>query len=223
LRWSYGAMKGRPADWSAQLAGMPLSLVVPAVTAAGFDGIWLDPRGYVGQTDQIEAQLAQLTGQAPLLSADRDLLFYDLRPYARRLAQTHAASALAALRAAVLNPVRTACAGVGTVTLVNPGPGPRSGWLRVQFTGLATPTQVNVRSHVGAPASVTVGASAVLREHVTLPPGTSSLAFVGAEPAAVPWLTASAFVDDAFGPYTAGADTGTPLLSGLNPPECQAG
>ena len=46
LRWSYGAMKGRAADWSAQLAGQPLSYVVAAAAAAGFDGLWVDPAGF---------------------------------------------------------------------------------------------------------------------------------------------------------------------------------
>ena len=36
LRWSYGAMKGRPDDWAAQLAAKPVQLAVPAVAAAGF-------------------------------------------------------------------------------------------------------------------------------------------------------------------------------------------
>ena len=46
LRWSYGAMKGRSADWAAQLAGQPLSLVTAAAAAAGFDGVWVDPAAF---------------------------------------------------------------------------------------------------------------------------------------------------------------------------------
>ena len=46
LRWSYGAMKGRSADWAAQLAGQPLSLVTAAAAAGGFDGVWVDPAAF---------------------------------------------------------------------------------------------------------------------------------------------------------------------------------
>jgi len=43
-------MKDRPADWASQLASKPLSVVLPAVAASGFLGLYVDPRGYIGET-----------------------------------------------------------------------------------------------------------------------------------------------------------------------------
>jgi phosphoglycerol transferase len=42
LRWSWGAMRGRPEDWAATIAGKPAAEVVAAARGEGFDGILLD-------------------------------------------------------------------------------------------------------------------------------------------------------------------------------------
>jgi hypothetical protein len=42
LRWSWGAMRGRPEDWAATIAGKPAAEVVAAARAQGFAGILLD-------------------------------------------------------------------------------------------------------------------------------------------------------------------------------------
>ncbi len=106
LRWSYGAIKGRPADWASQLAGRPLSYLLPAVTAAGFDGLWVDPGGFEpAMARRLRAALRSLLGAQPLLSPDRDLWFFDLRPYRARLERADSPAHLAALRARALHPV----------------------------------------------------------------------------------------------------------------------
>ena len=46
LRWSYGAIKGRPQDWAASTDGLPARTVVDGLVAAGFSGIWIDRFGY---------------------------------------------------------------------------------------------------------------------------------------------------------------------------------
>jgi len=111
LRWSYGAMKGRPGDWSAQLAGQPLALVVASVTAAGFDGLWVDPAGFEpAKARSVLSSLRSLLRVAPLVSPDRDLWFLDLRPYGVRLRRAYSTVALARLRQRTLHPVSTSCA-----------------------------------------------------------------------------------------------------------------
>lgn len=113
-------MKGRPTDWSAQLAGQPLSFVVASVAALGFDGIWVDPAGFeAGKAHQVRAALRSLLGAATLVSPDRDLWFYDLRAYRARLQGAAGPAPLALLRQRALYPLRTACA-TGGLTLVNP-------------------------------------------------------------------------------------------------------
>jgi phosphoglycerol transferase len=131
LRWSYGAIKGRPADWSAQLAGQPLSYVLPAVVSAGFDGLWVDPAGFDPATAQrIRSALITLLGQAPITSPDRDLWFFDLRPYVARLRRSQPPARLRLLTERTLYPLRTDCA-TGGVSVVDPSPAPVTAQLAV--------------------------------------------------------------------------------------------
>ena len=107
LRWSYGAMRGRPADWQSQLAGEPPAVVVAAAASAGFDGIYVDRLGYGGASGpSLERALRRLLGVQALVSADRRLAFFDIRPYARRLLRVTPPARIQALREATLRPVR---------------------------------------------------------------------------------------------------------------------
>ena len=125
LRWSYGAMKGRPADWASELVTKPLSYAVDAAAVDGFDGLWLDLRGYdYSNRTPVKRELVQLTGMRPLLSPLRDLEFFDLRPLRRRLAANESASTVRELRTDSLYPVRTTCTRTG-LQLENPSPVPR--------------------------------------------------------------------------------------------------
>ncbi|MBV9796921.1 MAG: hypothetical protein JO039_02655, partial [Solirubrobacterales bacterium] len=106
LRWSYGAMRGRAADWQAQLVAYPVTVLAPAAVAAGFDGIYIDRLGYKGASAQrLEASLTRLLGLRPLVSADGRLSFFDARAYAARLRSTIGPGRWLALREATLRPV----------------------------------------------------------------------------------------------------------------------
>src|SRR5213078_1980225 len=107
LRWSYGAMQGRPADWTAALADKPVELVLPAVAAAGFDGIWIDRFAYKDDARALERQIGEILGQRPITSSDGRLSFFGLRAYRRSLARTHTGALFAALGAATLDPLRS--------------------------------------------------------------------------------------------------------------------
>jgi len=123
LRWSFGAMKGRASDWSSQLAGKPLSIVMPAIAASGFAGLWVDSRGYpAGIRGSVYATLARTIGVPPAVSSDRELWFFDLRAYASRLRQRDGARELEAVRQATLYPIRVGCSAPGELRVVNAGP-----------------------------------------------------------------------------------------------------
>jgi hypothetical protein len=137
LRWSYGAIKGRNGDWQSQLAPKPLGLSISAAAAAGFAGLYVDPRGYDDQPRGPFARaLAGLLGVAPLVSPRHDLWFFDLRPFARRLAGAHSARQLGALRDATLTPLRAQC-GSGGLVLENPSSGPVAAVLSAVVTSAA--------------------------------------------------------------------------------------
>lgn len=100
LRWSYGAMKGRPAaEWQQKLIPMPAPQLVRSVAAAGFAGLYIDRAGLVPATAApYEADVARTVRAAPIVvSADQRIVLYDLRPYAERLRRRLGAPAFSAL------------------------------------------------------------------------------------------------------------------------------
>jgi phosphoglycerol transferase len=105
LRWSYGAMKGREGDWSATLSTLPLRLQLPAVAAAGFDGITLDRTVHPDNSHAIKAGLDRRLRLQPFVSPDGTLLFYDLRPLRDWLRRQYSSAELSGLRVAALHPV----------------------------------------------------------------------------------------------------------------------
>ncbi|MGI8862815.1 MAG: hypothetical protein ACR2JH_00200, partial [Solirubrobacteraceae bacterium] len=106
--------------WSAQLAGQPLALVFASVTAAGFDGRGFDPAGFEpAKARRVLTSLRSLLRVAPLASPDRDLWFFDLRPFGVRLRRAYPSVELARLRQRTLHPVSTTCA-TGAVPPSNP-------------------------------------------------------------------------------------------------------
>jgi hypothetical protein len=107
LRWSWGAQRGRPQDLTPSFVGRPLQQLLPDLAALGFDGIYIDRRGFADHGTQIEAGLTLLLdGQDPMVSRNSDLSFFDLRAYTRRYAQATSRRAREAQRRAALHPLR---------------------------------------------------------------------------------------------------------------------
>jgi hypothetical protein len=107
LRYSFGAMKGRPADWQADTAGAPPEKLAPAIAAAGFDGVYIDRFAYADFAASTEAELQQVAGTPPLVSADKRFSFFSLRLYAQRLRDRLTPDQLRALGHATVKPVRS--------------------------------------------------------------------------------------------------------------------
>lgn len=106
LRWSWGAMHGRPADWARYLPYDDPAATVRAVTAAGFEGLWIDRRGYGDDANPLVSQYASLLGSRAMESPDRRFVFFDLRPYARRLRGSIGERRFAMLGRSTLEPHR---------------------------------------------------------------------------------------------------------------------
>jgi hypothetical protein len=95
LRWSYGGVKGRPiADWQLTVRDElgPIG-ALPALLGMGYDGLWVDTFGFADGGAEFRADLEQEIRTQPQVSRDKRLLFYDLRPYRRRLGLSDAALA----------------------------------------------------------------------------------------------------------------------------------
>ncbi|CNG75495.1 phosphoglycerol transferase I [Yersinia frederiksenii] len=80
LHWSYGGTKGRPGDlFYRALAKEPMSHQIEVIRKLGFDGIYIDRRGYADNGEAIIKELSQLLQQPPLLQSDnKELVFYKL-------------------------------------------------------------------------------------------------------------------------------------------------
>ena len=87
LRWSYGAVKGRPsADWQADLADKPTEVLLDTVLDKGFDGIYIDRFGYPDRAAELEGELGELLEVEPLVSPDGRRSFFSLLPYEEKTA-----------------------------------------------------------------------------------------------------------------------------------------
>jgi phosphoglycerol transferase len=104
LRWSFPTMWQRPQDWAGQTSYLPTRTLLDAISAAGFDGIWIDRHGYVGQNPLLIPELQKMLNEQPVSSPDGRYVFFDLRRFAARLRAHTAPAKLAALRQAVLHP-----------------------------------------------------------------------------------------------------------------------
>lgn len=172
LRWSYGAIKGRAADWQAQLAGQPLGYVVSAGAVAGFDGLWVDPSGFPpAKAQAIRQALERLLGGPPLLSPLADLWFFDLRAQRARLVRADPPGALALLRRATLNPIRLTCA-ARTISLENPSSTPQAVTLAVRVPS-ASGAYASDGAVVpdGQAGDIPASATATVHLPMVLPPG----------------------------------------------------
>jgi hypothetical protein len=179
LRFSYGAMKGRPADWQGELASKPLYLSLAAAAVDGFQGLWVDPHGYSTTVrPRLAPVLTKLLGVAPLRSPAGDLLFFDLRPFATALALAHSAAQRQELRAHTLNPVRIACGSSG-LEVENPSPTPRMATLQLRIS-MPGPKRMTLEIHYpgGESETRTLTTKPVrLSRSLTVLPGSTTIGF----------------------------------------------
>jgi phosphoglycerol transferase len=107
LRWSWGAQRGRPQDLTPSYVGRPLRQLLPDLAVLGFDGIYIDRRGFADHGTEVEAGLTSLLdGQNPMVSRNGDLSFFDLRTYTRGYSQATPRELREAQRRAALHPLR---------------------------------------------------------------------------------------------------------------------
>ena len=95
-------MKGRPEDWQASLADVPLRALLDGAAASGFGGVHLDRRLFPDGGRALEGELGRELGPPAISSADGNLLFYDLRPRAGQIP----AAMRPAMKAATVTPVQ---------------------------------------------------------------------------------------------------------------------
>lgn len=80
LHWSFGGMKGRDGDmYYRSLANESIEKQLEVIKRLGFNGIYIDRRGYSDNANALITQLTTLLGSPPLLnSANGELVFFKL-------------------------------------------------------------------------------------------------------------------------------------------------
>jgi phosphoglycerol transferase len=80
LHWSFGGMKGRPGDlFYRALAQEPMARQLEVIRKLGFNGIYIDRRGYADNGEALVRELSQLLHEPPSLqSNDREVVFFKL-------------------------------------------------------------------------------------------------------------------------------------------------
>ncbi len=225
LRWSYGAMKGRPADWESELASKPLSLAVAAASLSGFQGVVIEPSGYqVPAATLLSALRAQL-GEQPLISRDREMWFFDLRPYAARLERTLGERGGQEVRQATLDPLRVKCSSAGLTLSGGSTSGPITATLTASLSGLEPAFgALLVRFPDGAEQSIpTSGASAAIHHELRLAGGSSTVRFLTRTPVPAAdsiQVQAATLIAQAYRPLT--SSPASTIEAGYPPPTCQA-
>jgi hypothetical protein len=104
LRWSGGAIVGRSTNWVPALNGKPLTQSLEGISAAGFQGIYVDTFGFAGGGEELLMELRNMLGVAPLVSPDGRLVFFNMTAYNRGLRKRRTAAQIASLSAATLYP-----------------------------------------------------------------------------------------------------------------------
>lgn len=104
LRWSSGAMDGRPTDWMASASTKPTDQLIVDAVAAGFSGVYVLRAGYADQGVSVISSIQTLVGIPPLNDVDGGAAFFDLRPYAERMRRTTSSARIAAMSRAIIDP-----------------------------------------------------------------------------------------------------------------------
>jgi phosphoglycerol transferase len=204
LRWSYGGMKGREADWQQALGGQPTPMLLDRLAAVGFTGLTIDRFGYTDRAVALEEELGRVAG-SPAVSPNGRFSFFDLTANNQALRHDRSPTSVRSLADATLRPVRinsstgfdssrpdgdsywvTATGPSASLVVLNPGPGPRP----VQFTATLESSGTGTAAIAPpgrTPESVPLRCPRqALRIGFSAPPGTSKFRFTVDAPPLAP-------------------------------------
>ena len=78
-RWSWGAVRGRGADWQLRTLDKPMPELLDRVAAVGYSGLLFDRVAMGTDPAQVQEQISNVLMQRPIVSANGELAYWDLR------------------------------------------------------------------------------------------------------------------------------------------------
>jgi hypothetical protein len=79
--------------------------MLDAITAVGFDGLWIDTLGYPNRAEKIIGEVEAVTGESPIVSPNERFVFFDLRSYQREAEQRLGTTGVQALKQRTLRDI----------------------------------------------------------------------------------------------------------------------
>jgi hypothetical protein len=107
LRWSYGAIRGRYADyWHQKINAIPLEGRIKILSFMDFAGIYIDRRAYdEGSIDALEEFLSDIIGVEAMYSNDNNLVFFSMLDYNKSFKSSYTIEYLQNLKKSLLNDI----------------------------------------------------------------------------------------------------------------------
>jgi phosphoglycerol transferase len=207
LRWTYGAMKGRPADdWQYDLEARPLPERLELLALADCGGVYVDRAGYADHGAAVEADLGRVLGVAALVSSSGRFAFFDAAAHNGAVRSHCTEATWRARRDRLLHPLTFAwrgswyeweepapgvrfrwCAHDGELVVRNPSAYPRTFTLRLTCdTPGPKAWPLAIRGDCCTADLRIDGRGQTLAREVTVPPGSHALHFHCPRPALHP-------------------------------------
>lgn len=83
LKWSFGGIKNRESDrWNKYVSELTMPEMINTLASSGFKGIYIDKRAYTeDEYKDLSGSIEKILNETPLVSSDKNLIFYNLYPY----------------------------------------------------------------------------------------------------------------------------------------------
>lgn len=91
LKWSYGGYKGRRSDlWNRYMNTLYIDEMLEKISIVGFNGLYIDKRAYLKEDyKKLENTIIKITRTMPYISDDKNLVFFDLRNYSKKIIEEY--------------------------------------------------------------------------------------------------------------------------------------
>ena len=193
-------MRGREGElWQRQVFAKPIDEMLKTLAFAGFRGIYLDRAGYVDNGAGVERELSARLGNAPLVSKNNRLVFFDMAQFIHQLREPYTDEEWQLKRDIVLQPILLQwkngfsdlegtqennwrwCSSSGELHIENSSQRQRKLSLEMSVaTGYEEPSRFRIESPWFAEEILVNAIGHSWKKEISVPPGKHAIRFVSA-------------------------------------------